>query len=92
MKKILFLLTILLVANAVYAQNLTNTTNQTSTQTTTFPFSGSLKGIYSFLTSVNPILLIILGIVLLLVGKLAKFVGIVLIIIAIIHLLFLFWK
>ena len=48
--------------------------------------------IYSFLVSVNPILLIILGVVLVLVSKLAKFVGVVLIIIAIIHLIFLFWK
>jgi hypothetical protein len=75
----------LLLVNVAVAQNATN-------QTTTFKIPTSLKGVYSFLVSANPVLLIIFGLILIFVSKLAKFVGIVLIIIAVIHLLFLFLK
>lgn len=83
---------ILLFVNTVFAQNETNVT--TTTTTSSFPISlpTSLSGIYAFLISINPILLIILGVILILVSKLSKFVGIVLIIIALIHFFFLFFK
>jgi hypothetical protein len=91
-KQIIALAMILLFANAVFAQN---ETNITTTSTIAFPFHiglpASLAGIYSFLTSINPILLIIFGIVLILASTLAKYVGIVLIIIAIVSLFFLFF-
>jgi hypothetical protein len=94
MKQIIALMMILLFANAVFAQNETNVTT-TTTSTITFPFPigipTSLSGIYSFLTSINPVLLIIFGIVLIFASTLAKYVGIVLIIIAIIHFFFLFF-
>lgn len=94
MKQFIALAMILLFANAVFAQNETNITT-TTTSTISFPFTiglpTNLAGIYSFLTSINPILLIILGIVLIFASTLAKYVGIVLIIIAIIHLFFLFF-
>lgn len=48
------------------------------------------KDVYSFLTSINPIILIILGIILVLVAKLARFIGIFLIIFALIYFLILF--
>ena len=87
---IILFIAILLIspfANVAFAQNATNTTS------TTFPnLPFNLSGIYPFLISVNPVLLIILGVVLLIFSKLAKFVGIVLIIIAILHFLFLFLK
>jgi len=93
MKKIIPLFVILLFASSVYAQNATNqTTSITTTTTTPSPFLPTLKGIYSFLVSINPYLLIILGVVLVLVSKLARFVGVVLIIFAIIHILFMFLK
>ena len=93
MKQLIALLAVLLLVNAVYAQEL-NTTTTTTTTTTTSPFQlpTSLSGVYSFLVSINPILLVILGVALILFSKLAKFVGIVLIIIALIHLFFMFWK
>jgi hypothetical protein len=90
MKKIISLLMILLFVNSVYAQSATNATNQTTTSTSSF--TPDLKGIYAFLVSVNPYLLIILGVILVLVSKLARFVGIILIIFALIHILFLFLK
>lgn len=93
-KQIIALVMILLFANAVFAQNETNITT-TTTSTIAFPFPiglpANLAGIYSFLTSINPVLLIIFGIVLILASTLAKYVGIVLIIIAIIYLFFLFF-
>lgn len=46
----------------------------------------TLKGVFSFLTSINPFILLIFGIILVIVSKLAKFVGIILIIFAIIYL------
>lgn len=95
MKKILVIAFVLLAfTTSVYAQNATNITTTTSS-TSAFPFPTippSLTGIYSFLISINPILLMILGVILILVSKLSKFVGIVLIIIAIIHFLFMFLK
>jgi len=94
MKQIIALMMVLLFVNAVFAQNETNVTT-TTTSTITFPFPigipTSLSGIYSFLISVNPILLIIFGVILILASTLAKYVGIVLIIIAVIHLFFLFF-
>jgi glucan phosphoethanolaminetransferase (alkaline phosphatase superfamily) len=87
MKKLISLLAILLFVNIAFAQNATNSTNQT----TGSPIPTSLTGVYNFLVSINPIILIILGVVLVLVSKLAKFVGIVLIISALIHLFFLFY-
>jgi len=87
LKQSIALFAILLFVNVVYAQNITNTT----TTTTPSPLSG-LKDVYTFLLSINPILLLVLGVVLILASKLAKFVGIVLIIIALIHLLFMFLK
>ncbi len=84
---------ILLFANVVFAQNETNITTTTSTIAFPFPIGlpTNLTGVYSFLTSINPILLIIFGIVLIFASTLAKYVGIVLIIIALIHLFLLFF-
>jgi hypothetical protein len=45
-----------------------------------------LKTIYSFLVNGNPFILIILGVIVFLAGKLAKFVGIVIIILGLVHL------
>lgn len=90
MKKIIAILFILLFVNSAYAQNVTNQT--TTSTTTTTPFLPTLTGIYSFFVSINPYLLIILGVVLVLASKLARFVGIVLIIFALIHILFMFLK
>jgi hypothetical protein len=55
---------------------------------TSVPSSASsiLKAIYDFLVSANPFILIILGVVIFFAGKLAKFVGIILVILGIIHL------
>jgi eight-cysteine-cluster-containing protein len=58
----------------------------TTTLPTISPIITLLKGIYGFLMSLNPIILLILGIILILISKLARFVGIVLIILALIYL------
>jgi len=50
--------------------------------------SSFLSPIYSFLINANPFILIILGGVVFFAGKLAKFVGIVLVILGLISLLF----
>ena len=89
MKQLIPLLFILLFATSVYAQN---DTNATTNSTTTLLPGISLSTIYSLLISVNPIMLLILGVALILVAKLAKFVGVVLIIIAVIHFVLLFLK
>jgi len=89
MKRIITVLLILLLVNVVYAQNETNVTSTTIKSNFQFP---NLKGVSSFLLSINPILMIIFGIILIISAKLAKFVGIVLIIIAVIHILILFLK
>lgn len=70
-----------------------STTTVPSVTTTTAPssVSGIVMGVYSFLASFNPILLLILGVILILAAKLAKFVGIVLIILALIGLLLFFF-
>lgn len=82
MKRIFSILfMILFFSTLVNAQSITNTTTTTSS-----PVVTTLKSAYNFLISINPLLLIILGIILLLVSKLSKFVGIILIIIALIHL------
>lgn len=57
------------------------------TTTTISSLMDKVKGIYNFLISFNPIVLLILGVILILAAKLAKFVGIILIIIALIGLL-----
>lgn len=87
MKKILFVaLVLLLVPGLVFAQ----ATNETTTTKPTTPqIPDALKGFYNFLVEVNPILLLILGGVLIVVSKFAKWVGVILIIIAVIHLIFL---
>ena len=54
-------------------------------QASTSP-SAILKTIYQFLISGNPFILIVLGIILFFAGKLAKVVGIVIIILGLIHL------
>jgi hypothetical protein len=92
MKKIIAILTILFLVNSVYAQDVTNQTTTTTPYSIVLPpAASSLKGVYDFLVSINPIILIVLGIVLILASHLGKFVGIVLIIIALIHLFFLFF-
>jgi len=48
--------------------------------------SSILKSIYDFLVNANPFILIILGVVIFFAGKLAKFVGIIIIILGLIHL------
>ena len=54
-------------------------------QVSTSP-SSILKTIYEFLISGNPFILIVLGIILFFAGKLAKVIGIVIIILGLIHL------
>jgi hypothetical protein len=56
-------------------------------QIPTTPSSSILNPIYSFLVSVNPFILIILGVVVFLAGKLAKFVGVVLVMLGLVDLL-----
>lgn len=81
MKRIFILIVLLLLANSALAQNVTN-------QTTTTTPSGitTAKGIYNFLTSINPLILLIFGLILVIVSKIARFVGIVLIVLALIFL------
>jgi hypothetical protein len=94
MRKLIPVFIVLLLISSAYAQSIT--TDTTSTTTTTgygiqLPATGStLKGVYDFLVSFNPVILIVLGVILLVAGKFAKFVGIVLIIIAVIHLLLMY--
>ena len=52
------------------------------------PGSSVLSPIYSFLINANPFILIILGGIVFFAGKLAKFIGIVLVIIGLISFLF----
>lgn len=61
----------------------TITTNQSSVM-------NILASAYDFLASFNPIVLLILGVILILAAKLSKFVGIILIILALIGFLLLF--
>src|SRR3972149_2201662 len=62
--------------------------NQTVVTPEPKPFSltGTLKGVYNFLVQANPIFLLVLGVVLIIVSKFAKWVGIILIIFALINL------
>jgi inhibitor of cysteine peptidase len=68
------------------------TTTTTAVTTTTTVVTPSIittaKNIYNFLTSINPILLLVLGTILIFVSKLARFIGIVLIIFALICFFF----
>jgi hypothetical protein len=57
-------------------------------QSPTLPSSSVLSPIYSFLLNANPFILIILGGIVFFAGKLAKFVGIVIVIVGLISLLF----
>ena len=85
MKSLVILAIILiLIPSFVLAQD----SNQTvpKNDTSSVPFVGTLRGIYDFLVQVNPILLLVFGGVLVLVSKFARWVGIILIIIALIHL------
>jgi hypothetical protein len=91
MKKIIAVLTILFLVNSVYAQNVTNQTTSTTSSIVLPPAASTLKGVYDFLVNINPVILIVLGVVLILASHLGKFVGIVLIIIALIHFFFLFF-
>ncbi len=77
---------ILLIApSIVFAQESNETVNVPKNETS-IPFIGTLRGVYDFLVQVNPILLLVFGGVLVLVSKFARWVGIILIIIALIHL------
>jgi hypothetical protein len=91
MKKLIFVaIAFLFLISFVTAENVTN---QTTTTTTKGPSAiSTAKGVYNFLISINPILLLILGIILILASELSRFVGIVLIIFALIHLLILFFR
>jgi hypothetical protein len=91
MKKLIAILAVLLLVNSVYAQNVTNETTTTTYSIVLPPATSTLTGIYNFLVSINPVILIILGVVLILASHLGKFVGIVLIIIALIHFFFMFF-
>jgi eight-cysteine-cluster-containing protein len=55
------------------------------------PTTSKLKVAFGFLTSVNPFIFLILGVLLIIAAKLAKFVGIVLIILGLVSLLFWFF-
>ena len=83
MKRIHSIIAPLLVA----AGSLRTLGNIGANQIPTLPGSSILTPIYNFLMSLNPFILIILGVVVFFVGKLAKFVGIVLVILGAIHLL-----
>jgi len=92
MKKIILFITILFLfsqflMNFSFAQ--TTTTTTTTTTSALPPGFGSLKDIYNFFASINPFLLLILGIVILVVAKLSKYIAIVLIIFALIQIILL---
>jgi len=85
-KKLIFtILVFLLLISLATAENITNQTTTTTTIAKP-PIVSTLKGIYNFLMSFNPILLLILGLILIVAAKAAKIVGIILIIVALIHL------
>lgn len=56
-------------------------------QVPTSAFSSILRGIYSFLVSGNPFVLIILEVILFFAGKLSRLIGIILVILGLIHLI-----
>jgi hypothetical protein len=72
----------LVAINSVSVRNVT-----AADQVPTSAFSLILRGIYSFLVSGNPFVLIILGVILFFAGKLSKLVGIILVILGLIHLI-----
>ncbi|HLC39943.1 MAG TPA: hypothetical protein VJJ76_03665 [archaeon] len=68
----------------------TSTTSSTGTPLPSFPYGiTSLKDIYNFSSSINPFVLLILGIILFVVAHLSKYVAIILIIFAVIQIIFL---
>ena len=83
MKKSLVLLASLLLAALVLAQE---ASNSTSTVTTVPGFLTS-KGLLNFLSSINPLFLIVAGILLILWSNISKLIGYILIIVGIIYLI-----
>jgi len=75
----------LLIKASAFVVRLESTSAVRTFQASTSP-SAILKTIYEFLISGNPFILIVLGIILFFAGKLAKVVGIVIIILGLIHL------
>ena len=86
-KAIILLIPILLLLPITIAADANQTNTSTTIQQPTSSVISTLKWIYDFLISINPILLLILGIILLLASKFARFVAIILIIVAVIHIL-----
>jgi hypothetical protein len=76
------IITFLVAKNSVSAGNAA-----AADQVPTLAFSPILRGIYSFLVSGNPFVLIILGVILFFAGKLSKLIGIILVILGLIHLI-----
>lgn len=83
MKKAIGLLTFLLFANAIFVPVLAQ--NETGPSITDNILS-FLKGVFVLLITINPIILLVLGVILIIASKFANIVGIVLIIVAIIHI------
>jgi len=82
--------------NISFAQ--TNETSSTTTTTTTAPLISfphlqvptSLKDVYDLVASINPFFLLIIGLILLVLSHLGKYVAIILIVFAIIQIVLLF--
>jgi hypothetical protein len=90
-KLILFFAVLLFLPAIIFAQaNETTTTTSTGTPLPSFPYGvSSLKDVYNFFSSINPFLLLIVGVILLVLSHLGKYIAIVLIIFALIQIILL---
>ena len=75
------IMALLLKISSVYILNATTTKEMPSA------LSSALNAIYSFFINANPIILIILGLIAIIAGKFAKYIGIIIIILGIVQLL-----
>jgi len=94
-KKLLALMTILFLFSEFYINLSFAQTNETTTTTTTPAISlpqlpTTLKDVYNLFASINPFFLLIVGLILLVLTHLGKYVAIILIIFALIQIVLLF--
>ena len=89
-KLILFFAVLLFLPAIIFAQANETTTTTTGTPLPSFPYGvSSLKDVYNFFSSINPFLLLIVGVILLVLSHLGKYIAIVLIIFALIQIILL---